>query len=85
MATCGGGKQLRSCAAEVYATRVMTDICNDTECYRPYLILGSVANEPLTVCETDVGRGSTITHVVGDNFDAVVLPYSHTTTAGIVD
>lgn len=40
------------------------------------LILSSIADETL---EGDVGRGSSVALIVGDNFDSVVLPDTNTT------
>ena len=40
------------------------------------LILGGVADQPFGVGEADLGRRRTVTLVVGDDLDAVVLPYS---------
>lgn len=40
------------------------------------LVLGGVADETLVLREGDIGRGRSITLVVGDDFDTVVLPHT---------
>lgn len=48
------------------------------------LILRSVSNHTLAVCEANVRRGSAVTHVVGNNLNTVVLPYSHTAARALI-
>ena len=38
--------------------------------------LGSVSNETFSFIEGDVGRGGPVSLVVGDDLNAVILPYS---------
>lgn len=45
---------------------------------RTYLVLRSIADETLSVSETDVTGRSPVAHVVCDDLDPVVLPYPHT-------
>lgn len=40
------------------------------------LVLGCITDEPLVVREGDIGWGGAVALVVGDNFNAVVLPYT---------
>ena len=42
------------------------------------LVLGSVTNQSLTLAEGDIGGGGTVTLVVGNDFDSVVLPDTNT-------
>ena len=43
------------------------------------LVLGSVTNQSLTLAEGDIGGGGTVTLVVGNNFNTVILPDTDTT------
>lgn len=43
------------------------------------LVLGSISDKTLRVVEGDVGRGGSVTLVVGDNLDTVGLPDTDTT------
>ena len=47
-----------------------------------HLVLGGITDQTLSVCETDVRRRRTVTLVVGDNLNTVVLPDSHTRVGG---
>jgi hypothetical protein len=38
------------------------------------LILGSIPDETLAVSESNVGRSGAVALIVGDDFDAVMLP-----------
>lgn len=49
------------------------------------LILCSISNHTLAVCEANVGRRGAVTHVVGNNLNTVILPYSHTTAQRTCD
>ena len=42
------------------------------------LVLGSVTNQSLTLAEGDIGGGGTVTLVVGDDLDTIVLPDTDT-------
>ena len=46
------------------------------------LVLGGISNESLRVVEGNVGRGGSVTLVVGNDFDSVVLPDSDTGVGG---
>lgn len=46
------------------------------------LILGGISNESLRVVESNIGRGGSVTLVVGNDFDSVVLPDSDTGVGG---
>jgi len=43
------------------------------------LVLGSISDETLGVCECDVGWCGSVALVVGYDLNAVVLPHAHTT------
>jgi len=43
------------------------------------LILGGIANQALTLRERDIRRGGAVTLVVGDDFNAIVLPDTNAT------
>lgn len=47
-----------------------------------YLVLGGISDETLAVCETNVGRGRSVTHVVGNDLNAIILPHTHATAKG---
>jgi hypothetical protein len=38
------------------------------------LVFGSISNETLSVGEGDVGRSCSVSLIVGDDFDTIVLP-----------
>ena len=46
------------------------------------LVPGSIANQSLTITEGDIRGGGTVTLVVGNNFNTVVLPDTDTTAEG---
>ena len=46
------------------------------------LVLGSVTNQSLTLAEGDIGGGGTVTLVVGNNFNTVILPDTDITAEG---
>ena len=46
------------------------------------LVLGSVTNQSLTLAEGDIGGGGTVTLVVGNNFNTVILPDTDTAAEG---
>lgn len=46
------------------------------------LVLGGITNESLRVVESDIRRGGSVTLVVGNDFDSVVLPDSDTGVGG---
>jgi len=46
------------------------------------LVLGGITNESLRVVEGNVRRGGSVTLVVGNDFDSVVLPDSDTGVGG---
>mmetsp|Transcript_6983 Transcript_6983/g.13721 ORF Transcript_6983/g.13721 Transcript_6983/m.13721 type:complete len:466 (-) Transcript_6983:90-1487(-) len=46
------------------------------------LVLGGITNKALSVGEGDIRRSSTVTLVVGDDLDAVVLPNTNATVGG---
>jgi hypothetical protein len=46
------------------------------------LVLGSITNESLRVVESDIRWGGSVTLVVGNDFDSVVLPDSDTGVGG---
>ena len=43
------------------------------------LVPGSIANQSLTITEGDIRGGGTVTLVVGNNFNTVILPDTDTT------
>ena len=47
------------------------------------LVLGSVTNQSLTLAEGDIGGGGTVTLVVGNNFNTVILPDTDTTVENV--
>jgi hypothetical protein len=46
------------------------------------LVLGGISDKSLRVVESNVGRGGSVTLVVGNDFDSVVLPDSDTGVGG---
>ena len=46
------------------------------------LVLGGITNESLRVVESNVGRSGSVSLVVGNDFDSVVLPDSDTGVGG---
>merc|ERR1712100_428144 len=46
------------------------------------LVLGGIADETLCVGESDVARGGTVTLVVGDDLNAIILPDANATVGG---
>jgi hypothetical protein len=46
------------------------------------LVLGGITNESLRVVESDIRGGGSVTLVVGNDFDSVVLPDSDTGVGG---
>ena len=42
------------------------------------LVLGGIADQTLSVVECDIGRGGTVTLVVGNDLHTIVLPHSDT-------
>ncbi len=42
------------------------------------LVLGSVTDQPLVVRKGDIRRGRSVTLVIGNDFDTVVLPDTNT-------
>ena len=42
------------------------------------LVFGSISDEPFSLGERDVGWGGSVSLVIGDDFDSVVLPDSDT-------
>jgi len=47
-----------------------------------HLILGSVTDEALGICECDIGGCRPVTLVVGNDLHAIILPYSYATANG---
>ena len=43
------------------------------------LVLGSISNQSLTLTESDIRKGGTVTLVVGNNLNTVILPDTDTT------
>ena len=43
------------------------------------LVLGSITNQSLTLTESDIRKGGTVTLVVGNDLDTVILPDTDTT------
>ena len=43
-----------------------------------YLVLGGISNEPLGLCEGNIGWGGPVSLIVGDDLNSVILPHSHT-------
>jgi hypothetical protein len=44
------------------------------------LVLGGITDQSLTFGEGDVGRGGSVSLIVGDDLDSVVLPQTDTST-----
>lgn len=49
---------------------------------QPHLILCSVADEALRIGESHVAGSSSVSHVIGNNFHAVILPHTDAAAAG---
>lgn len=41
------------------------------------LILSSVANQTFCIAEGNVGRSRTVTLIISDNLNAIILPYAN--------
>mmetsp|Transcript_14867 Transcript_14867/g.31143 ORF Transcript_14867/g.31143 Transcript_14867/m.31143 type:complete len:124 (+) Transcript_14867:1633-2004(+) len=39
-----------------------------------YLVLGRITNQTLSICERNIRRSRSVTLVIGNDFDAIVLP-----------
>jgi len=46
------------------------------------LILSSISNQTLLVIESNIGRGGSISLIVGNDFHTIILPYTNTTVCG---
>jgi hypothetical protein len=47
-----------------------------------HLVLGCIANKALRVSEGNIGRRGPVALIVGDDFDTVILPDTHTAVCG---
>lgn len=46
------------------------------------LIFGSITDEPFSFCKGDIRRSGSVSLVIGDDFDSVILPDSDTGVSG---